>query len=76
MTIKEQLARHLQHGHGRIASGDLQRMNWRDSRQKLATPSNISRRLRELEVSGKLEVQYRKGYAFYRAKQTAQTLFD
>jgi hypothetical protein len=57
MTIKEQLARHLQHGHGRIAS-------------------NISRRLRELEVSGKLEVQYRKGYAFYRAKQTAQTLFD
>jgi hypothetical protein len=75
MTIPEQLAKHLREGHGFVASGDLQRMEWRDSRGALATPSNISRRLRELEVEGVLEVQIRKGHAHYRPAQKVPTLF-
>ena len=50
---------HLRHGRGWIVSG-----YFRDSHPKLATPSNISRKLRELEVSGELEVQYREGRAY------------
>jgi hypothetical protein len=49
----------LRHGRGWIVSG-----YFRDSHPKLATPSNISRKLRELEVSGELEVQYREGRAY------------
>jgi hypothetical protein len=75
MTIKEQLAKHLRAGHGFIASGDLQRLEWRDSHGALATPSNISRRLRELVVDGTLEVQIRKGHAYYRLAQKEPTLF-
>jgi hypothetical protein len=75
MTIRDQLAKHLREGHGFIASGDLQRMEWRDSLGKLATPSNISRRLRELAVDGVLEVQIRRGHAHYRAVQKEPTLF-
>jgi hypothetical protein len=69
MTIREQLAKYLQEGHGFVSSGDLQRMEWRDGHGALATPSNISRRLRELEVDGVLEVQIRKGHAHYRVAQ-------
>jgi hypothetical protein len=49
----------FRHGRGWIVSG-----YFRDSHPKLATPSNISRKLRELEVSGELEVQYREGRAY------------
>jgi hypothetical protein len=69
MTIREQLAKHLRDGHGWVSSGDLQRMEWRDSHGALATPSNISRRLRELAADGVLEVQLRKGHAWYRISQ-------
>jgi hypothetical protein len=47
MTLKEQLAKFLRDGHGFVASGDLQRIDWYDNRGRLVTPSNISRRLRE-----------------------------
>jgi hypothetical protein len=75
MTIREQLTKHLREGHGWVASGDLQRMEWRDSHGRLATPSNISRRLRELAADGVLEVQLRRGHAYYRVAQKAPTLF-
>ena len=75
MTIREQLAKYLRAGHGFVSSGDLQRMEWRDSHGALATPSNISRRLRELAVEGVLEVQLRKGHAHYRLAQKVPTLF-
>jgi hypothetical protein len=75
MTIREQLAKHLREGHGWLASGDLQRMNWYDSLGRLATPANISRRLRELAVDEVLEVQIRKGHAHYPRAQKEPTLF-
>ena len=75
MILKEQLAKFLRDGHGFVASGDLQRMEWRDSHGAIATPSNISRRLRELAVDGVLEVQIRKGHAHYRLAQKVPTLF-
>jgi hypothetical protein len=73
MTIREQLAKRLREGHGWVASGDLQRMEWRDGHGRLATPSNISRRLRELVVDGVLEVQLRNGHAHYRLAQKELT---
>jgi len=75
MTIREQLTKHLRDGHGFVSSGDLQRIEWRDSRGALATPSNISRRLRELAADGVLEVQIRGGHACYRPTQMEPTLF-
>lgn len=35
------------------------------------TPSNVSRRLRELENEGALEVRYEKGHAHYRYRTAA-----
>jgi hypothetical protein len=75
MTIKEQLTTLLRSGHGFVASGDLQRMRWLDSAGRLATPANISRRLRELAADGVLEVQIRRGHAHYRLAQKEPTLF-
>jgi hypothetical protein len=75
VTIREQFAKYLREGHDFVASEDLQRMEWRDSHGALATPSNISRRLRELVVDGVLEVQIRKGHAHYRLAQKVTTLF-
>jgi len=48
-----------------IASGDLQRIVIQATRY---TPQNVGRRLRELENEGVLEVEYRKGHAWYRLK--------
>jgi hypothetical protein len=75
MGISDQLARFMRKGHGWVASGDIQRMEWRDNKGNLATPSNISRRLRELAVAGVLEVQIRRGHAHYRLAQKIPTLF-
>jgi hypothetical protein len=46
-----------------------------DKKGNLATPSNISRRLRELAADGVLEVQIRRGHAHYRLKQADATFF-
>jgi hypothetical protein len=75
MSLKEQLTLHLRHGHGWIASGDLQRMHWYDNKGSLVTPANISRRLRELQNDDVLEVQIRKGHAYYRLAQLNLALF-
>jgi hypothetical protein len=45
MSISDKLARFMRNDHGWIASSDIQRMEWRDKKGNLATPSNISRRL-------------------------------
>lgn len=55
-------------------SGELQKTAWRDRRGAIATPSNISRRLRELEdgshhlpdTGSLIAVKYENGHAFYR----------
>ena len=75
MSISDQLAKFMRNGHGWVASGDLQRMEWRDKKGNLATPSNISTRLRELAADGVLEVQIRRNHAHYRLKQADATLF-
>jgi len=46
-----------------IASGDIQRVG---AAKSTYTPSNISRRLRELAESGQIEVKIDKGHAYYR----------
>jgi hypothetical protein len=75
MSISDQLARFMRNGHGWVASDDLQRMDCRDKKGNLVTPSNISTRLRELAADGVLEVQIRRGHAHYRLKQADATLF-
>jgi hypothetical protein len=50
-------------------------LEWRDRKGNLATPSNVSRRLRELAAAGVLEVQIRRSRAHYRLKRADATLF-
>jgi DNA-binding HxlR family transcriptional regulator len=75
-TLKEKLTQHLRDGHGFVASGDLQRLPWKDSRGNLVTPSNISRRLRELAAEGILQVQIRRGHAYYRIAEKQLSLLE
>jgi hypothetical protein len=72
MSLKERLARYMRNNHGWIASGDIQRIT---PEKAFYTPSNVSRRLRELQNEGVLEVQIRRGHAFYRVAQKESTLF-
>lgn len=72
MTLRERLIRYMRNNHGWIASGDIQRLVMEKTSY---TPSNASRRLRELAEENILEVQLRKGHAFYRIKQQTPTLF-
>lgn len=64
-TLKEKLVAYLKANPGVHASGSLQRLEWRDSRGKSASPSNITRRLRELAEDGKIAAHYIKGHAHY-----------
>jgi hypothetical protein len=54
------------------ASGCIQRLA---SEKPSYTPSNVSRRLRELHDEGGLEVQIRHGHALHRVAQKEPTLF-
>jgi DNA-binding transcriptional ArsR family regulator len=72
MTLKERLARYMRNNHGWIASGDIQRLV---SEKTSYTPSNASRRLRELAEEGVLEVQIRRGHAWYKLKDNVPSLF-
>lgn len=65
LTLKQKLVEWLRANPGLHASGSLQRLEWRDSRGKLASPSNLSRRLRELAEDGKITVEYIRGHAHY-----------
>lgn len=64
LSLKDRLYRYLLGGHGFVASGDLQRLVVEKTKY---TPRTAVRRLEELAAEGKLEVQYRKGHAYYRA---------
>lgn len=66
LSLKQRLLRYLQNNHGFIASGEIQRIA---TEKTTYTPSNVSRRLRELENEGEIEVTYRKGHAWYRANK-------
>ena len=52
-----------------VASGEIQRLVQENG---YWSPQNSGRRLRELVVEGILEVEYRKGHAFYRYKQNVK----
>jgi hypothetical protein len=72
MSLKERLARYLRNNHGWIAKGELCDL----ARDRTgATGEHTGRRLRELAEEGILEVQLRKGHAFYRLAQKEPTLF-
>ena len=64
LSLKQRLLRYLQNNPGFIASGEIQRIA---TEKTTYTPSNVSRRPRELENEGVIEVTYRKGHAWYRA---------
>ncbi len=72
MTLKERLARYLRNNHGWIAKGQLEDL----VREKTNyTAENTGRRLRELTNEGVLEVQIRRGHAWYKLKEANPTLF-
>lgn len=75
ITLKERLYQYLLKGHGWVASGDLQRLVMQRTKY---TARTAVRRLEELVVEGRLEVQYRKGHAYYRPSQklTMQEWWD
>jgi hypothetical protein len=66
MTLKERLERYLRNQHDWIAKGQLEKLVIEKTK---FTAENAGRRLRELEVEGVLEVQYRRNHAFYRIKE-------
>jgi DNA-binding transcriptional ArsR family regulator len=63
---------HLRNNPGFIASGEIQRIG---SEKRSYTPSNVSRRLRELENDGLIEVRYIKNHAHYRAAPDVDALW-
>lgn len=67
MTLKERLLAYMLKNHTLwVSSGEIQRLVMEKTSY---TPSNASRRLRELQNEGKLEVQIKRGHAHYRAIQ-------
>lgn len=74
MTLKDRLLRYMLKNHSIfVSSGELQRLVTENTSY---TPSNASRRLRELENEGKLIVELRSGHAWYKAKETSEQWFD
>lgn len=64
LTLKERLLRYLQARPGTyVASGELQRLT---VEKTTYTAQNAGRRLRELAEDNIIEVDYRKGHAWYR----------
>jgi hypothetical protein len=66
MTLKERLEKYLRNQHGWIAKGQLEKLVVEKTHY---TAENAGRRLRELENESILEVQIRRGHAFYRTKE-------
>lgn len=66
ISLKTRLANFLQKKECFIASGDLQRLAQENG---YWSPQNTGRRLRELQNEGIVEVEYRKGHAWYRFNQ-------
>lgn len=60
-----------------FASGDIQRMEWRNKNATLATPRSIVRRLEELTEEGILKVEYKeRNHAFYSFGDKMRTIYD
>src|SRR5438477_9232929 len=70
--LKPQFLKFLAANPGFHASAAIQRMEWRDHRGKLASASNVSRRLREMANDGKLLVEYRTNHAYYSIAEAAR----
>ena len=64
-SLRERIIAYLKKRDYFVASGDIQRLALENG---YYSPSNASRRLRELHQEGILEVEYRKSHAFYRFK--------
>lgn len=62
-SLRDRLYKYLLRQHGFVASGDLQRLVVAHTDY---TPRTAVRRLEEMAEAGNLEVQYRKGHAYYR----------
>lgn len=74
MPLKERLLVYLQKRPTEwVASGDLQRLT---AQHTDYTPQNAGRRLRELQESGELDVEYRHGHAFYRVHKGTMSNWD
>ena len=69
VSLKNRIVRYLQKRDNFVASGDIQRLAQENG---YYSPQNSGRRLRELAEEGLLQVEYRKGHAFYRYKNTFQ----
>ena len=67
ISLRDRLYKYLLKQHGWVASGDLQRLVVAHTDY---TPRTAVRRLEEMAEAGTLEVEYRKGHAFYRAQNT------
>lgn len=66
LSLKERLLKYLRGQKGFVASGELQRLVVKHTTY---TPRTTCRRLEELAADGLLEVEYRKGHAYYKATQ-------
>ncbi len=66
-SLRERIIKYLQKRDYFVASGDIQRLAQENG---YYSPQNSGRRLRELAEEGILEVDYRKGHAWYRYKLT------
>jgi hypothetical protein len=66
LSLKQRLAKWFVNNPGWHASGDVQRMVMAKTSY---APANVSRRLRELENEGELEVRYEKNHAHYRHRE-------
>jgi hypothetical protein len=72
LSLRDRLMRYMMKNHDVwVASGDLQRIVVQETDY---TPRTAVRRLEELAEEGKLQVEYRKGHAFY--KVNATTVID
>ena len=64
-SLKNRIYKYLAKRDYFVASGDIQRLAMENG---FYSPQNSGRRLRELHEEGLLEVEYRKGHAWYRIK--------
>lgn len=64
-SLRERIISYLQKRNYFVASGDIQRLAMDNG---YYSPSNSSRRLRELQTEGILDVIYKKGHAWYKFK--------
>ena len=67
-SVSTQLKEFLGKNAGEYASGELQRMEWKNRDGTTATPRTIVRRLQELAQNGEIYVKEINGHAHYSAE--------